>query len=307
MADMHGAQYGAAPEQNNGIAKMANLAGAAVSLALIVGIGVWGYKILVRDVSGVPVVRAAEGPMRIQPEDPGGRQALNQGLAVNEVAAEGTASGPVEQLILAPEPLDLTLEDTPPQEVAEVAAPVEEEVTPTAEAGEPRSAEDEAVQLAAVEALARELSDGVAPLEELAPVTESAPEAAPEPAVTGGLKVSLRPKLRPAGLANVQQVAAVAAPSGPRDIDPASIPTGTRLAQLGAYESAEVARKEWVRLSGRFEDYLQGKDRVVQKAQSGGRTFYRLRAMGFDDLSDARRFCSALVAENAECIPVVTR
>jgi hypothetical protein len=45
----------------------------------------------------------------------------------------------------------------------------------------------------------------------------------------------------------------------------------------------------------------------VQKASSGGRVFYRLRAMGFDDLGDARRFCSALVAENADCIPVVTR
>ena len=305
MADMHGARPGAAPEQNNGFARMANLAGAAVSLALIVGIGIWGYKLLVRDVSGVPVVRAAEGPMRIQPDDPGGRQALNQGLAVNEVAAEGTAAGPVEQLILAPEPLDLTLEDTPPIEVASTAP--EEEASPTAEAAEQLSAEDEAVQLAAVEALAQELTAGVAPLEDPAPVAEETPEAEAQPAVAEGMGVSLRPKLRPANLSNVQQVAAVAATSGPRDVDPDSIPTGTRLAQLGAFESAEVARKEWTRLSGRFEDYLQDKDRVIQKAQSGGRTFYRLRAMGFDDLSDARRFCSALVAENAECIPVVTR
>lgn len=306
MADMHGAQYGAAPEQNNGFARMANLAGAAVSLALIVGVGVWGYKILVRDVSGVPVVRAAEGPMRIQPEDPGGHQALNQGLAVNEVAAEGTAAGPVEQLILAPEPLDLSLEDTPPAEVAALSG--EEEVSPTAEAAEPLSAEDEAVRLAAVEVLADELTEGIAPLEELTPAEDGTQEAAPQPAVAeDGLGVSLRPKLRPANLSNVQQVAAVATPEGPRDVDPDSIPVGTRLAQLGAYASAEVARKEWTRLSGRFEDYLQDKDRVIQKAQSGGRTFYRLRAMGFDDLSDARRFCSALVAENAECIPVVTR
>lgn len=304
MADMHGARSGAAPEQNNGIAKMANLAGAAVSLALIVGVGVWGYKLLVRDVSGVPVVRAAEGPTRIQPEDPGGRQALNQGLAVNEVAAEGTAAGPVEQLILAPEPLDLTLEDTPS---TDVAATTEEEVSPKAEAAEALSAEDEAVQLAAVEALADELTSGVAPLEELAPVTEKAPEADAQAAVAEGLGASLRPKMRPADLSKVQQVAAVAATQGPRDVDADSIPTGTRLAQLGAFESADVARKEWTRLSGRFEDYLQDKDRVIQKAQSGGRTFYRLRAMGFDDLSDARRFCSALVAENAECIPVVTR
>jgi hypothetical protein len=29
--------------------------------------------------------------------------------------------------------------------------------------------------------------------------------------------------------------------------------------------------------------------------------------MGFADLGEARRFCSALVAERADCIPVVTR
>jgi hypothetical protein len=91
------------------------------------------------------------------------------------------------------------------------------------------------------------------------------------------------------------------------DIDPATLPAGTRLAQLGAFESVAVAQAEWERLNGRFGDYLTGKKRVIQKASSGGRTFYRLRAMGFADLSDARRFCSALVAGNADCIPVTTR
>ena len=77
--------------------------------------------------------------------------------------------------------------------------------------------------------------------------------------------------------------------------------------QLGAFESAEIARSEWGRLSGLFSDYMGDKQRIVQQAQSGGRTFYRLRAHGFDDLSDARRFCSVLVAEGSDCIPVVTR
>jgi len=91
------------------------------------------------------------------------------------------------------------------------------------------------------------------------------------------------------------------------EVDPESLPAGTRLAQLGAYDSVEVAREEWGRMSLKFEEYMEGKQRVIQKASSGGRTFYRLRAMGFDDLSAARRFCSALVAENADCIPVTTR
>ena len=62
MAEMQGAQPDAAPGQGSRIAGLTNLAGAAVSMLLIVGVGIWGYKLLVRDVSGVPVVRAAEGP-----------------------------------------------------------------------------------------------------------------------------------------------------------------------------------------------------------------------------------------------------
>jgi hypothetical protein len=89
-----------------------------------------------------------------------------------------------------------------------------------------------------------------------------------------------------------------------REIDAALIPSGTRVAQLGAFDDPEVARQEWAQLQARFAPYMAGKSRVVQQAQSGGRVFYRLRAMGFTDLADARRFCSALMAEDADCIPV---
>jgi hypothetical protein len=77
--------------------------------------------------------------------------------------------------------------------------------------------------------------------------------------------------------------------------------------QLGAFYSVEVARAEWDRLAVRFEEYMDGKDRVIELANAGGKDFYRLRAMGFDDLDDARRFCSVLMAAKAACIPVVTR
>ena len=278
--------------------KLTNLLGALLSLALLVGVGIWGYKLMVRDVSGVPVVRAAEGPMRVQPADPGGQLADHQGLAVNSVAAQGEAAAPADRLVLAPEPLNLTLEDEPLAALEPRA-----EAAPTAEATETLP-EDEALQLAAVEALAAQIAANATPLSELAPAP--APEATAT--VSGGLGRSLRPRARPVSLSTTTPVAAPAQPDAlALDVDPGSIPVGTRLAQLGAFESAEVARKEWDRLSAKFGTYLEGKHRVIQKAQSGGRTFYRLRAMGFADLSDARRFCSALVAERAECIPVVTR
>jgi hypothetical protein len=50
--------------------------------------------------------------------------------------------------------------------------------------------------------------------------------------------------------------------------------------------------------------WMAEKAMVVQPAESGGRTFYRLRAHGFEGEDDARRFCSAFVSENAVCIPV---
>ena len=297
---------------------VAHVIGAGVSLALLIGVSVWGYKLITRDISGVPVVRAAEGPMRIQPDTPGGTVADHQGLSVNEIAAVGTASLPADRLILAPAPLDLSEDDVV---VAEVEEPKEApaQQTSTAEAADAPKDDLDAVQLAAVEALANALATGVDPITS----TDTAPEETPEAVaaleetpeaveelvsapVEGGLGRSLRPQLRPAGLGDLRALSDVPLIDA-NDIDPDSLPVGTRLAQLGAFASADIARAEWDKLAQNFGDYLEGKGRVIQKATSGGRTFYRLRAAGFEDLSDARRFCSALVAERAECIPVITR
>ena len=68
-----------------------------------------------------------------------------------------------------------------------------------------------------------------------------------------------------------------------------------------------MARDEWQKISGRFTSFFSDKRMVVQEAVSGGKTFFRLRAEGFDDLADARRFCSALTAAQADCIPVELR
>jgi hypothetical protein len=258
--------------------------------------------------------------VRIQPEDPGGRQAQHQGLSVNDVAAEGAASKPADRLVLAPEPLELSLEDEPVAALAAVQAEAPAEATPEAEEAETDALSDTdvAVRLAAMETLAQELSEGVEPLSDIAAAAAETAEtqnviAEPEvqetaAVVEGGLGRSLRPRLRPASVSSVEEaVAATVAAAATHEVNPDTIPPGTRMAQLGAFESPEIAEGEWDRIAGRFGEYLEDKQRVIQKAQSGGRTFYRLRAMGFADLNDARRFCSALVAEKVECIPVVTR
>ncbi|UZD92223.1 SPOR domain-containing protein [Cognatishimia activa] len=297
---------GSAPQAGSPqiVGSLANWAGAVVSLGLILGAGVWGYKLLVRDVTGVPVVRAIEGPMREQPVDPGGQQAAHQGLAVNSVAAEGTAAAPADRLVLAPPPIQLNDTDEPAAgtDVAVTAPPVSEETT-VAAAPEAISAPPP-IQPGDVDALVNQIVADATPLTELEPVAEPKPEAAVA-VVKEGLGTSLRPKLRPSQFSAPAPVEVVASVSV--DVAPETLPAGTRLVQLGAYASPDIARAEWDKLQTKFGDYLGDKKRVVQKATSGGRTFYRLRAMGFADLSDARRLCSALKAENADCIPVVTR
>jgi FAD/FMN-containing dehydrogenase len=100
-------------------------------------------------------------------------------------------------------------------------------------------------------------------------------------------------------------VPAAATADGPADLAP--VPEGTRLVQLGAFDTAEEARAAWARIADRFSPLLADKGRVLQQAEAGGRGFWRLRARGFDDLAHARRFCAALVAQRADCIPVRAR
>lgn len=287
-----------------------NVAGALTSVALVVGLGVWGYRLAVRDVAGVPVIQALDGPMRIAPEDPGGEVADHQGLAVNDVAAVGIAAPPPEKLVLAPRPVDLAPEDTAgfagaaTPELEDASAPVAA-LTADADlalAAAPPTESADPTEIAVEAALAEAL--GEIPLD--APVADvAAVDTLSDPAPEGAITVSIRPKARPGSRAEAVPVAQEAASlTAPNEVDPSTLTPGTRLVQFGTFDTAEEARAEWTRLQGRFGELMASKAMVVQPAESGGRTFYRLRAHGFDGEDDARRFCSAFVTEDAVCIPV---
>lgn len=294
------------------VQRTVNIAGAATSLALVLGLGFWGYKLAVRDVNGVPVIQAMDGPMRIAPTDPGGEIADNQGLAVNTVAAVGIAAPPPEKLVLAPRPVELAPEDTaglgatPMPGLSEASAPTDPltgnpdlslAAAPTTESANPTEV---AVDAALAEALGE--TPGDAAVVDDMPLAEAMAEPAPE----GAIIVSPRPKARPGAPEAVAEAAPkeATAMAAANEVDPETIASGTRLVQFGTFDTAEEARAEWVRLQGRFGELMAEKAMVVQPAESGGRTFYRLRAHGFEGEDDARRFCLAFVNENAVCIPV---
>lgn len=322
MADLEFESYDggyAAPQR---FGRAINIAGAVCSVALVLGLGVWGYRLAVRDVTGVPVFRAIEGPLRVAPKDPGGQQAMHQGLSVNAVAAAGTARPVPESLRLAPKDVDLTAEDVAGlADLPLSALPASAEVAdlPTAPPAPAVVAEEQnAVSAAIAEAVSGE--EGAAPAEEDAVARDAALAAAISDAVAAPDPVlpavaSARPRARPANLhlasakaAKADAPAAAAAPATSAPIaDPANLAAGAQLVQLGAFDDEAQATREWDRLQAQFVDLFGGKAMVVQAAQSGGRTFYRLRAAGFGGAEDARAFCNTLLSGNSTCIPVTQR
>lgn len=270
-----------------------NWVGALVSIGLVGGLGVWGYNLTVRDVTEIPVVRALEGPLRIQPEDPGGQTAAHQGLAVNSVQAEGGVQAPAVQVLLAPRPVDLSDEDLAQAVTPVISGDVETNVIAINTTDVSAESESAAQLGEDVMAVLRD-NDTATALARLPGVKRS-----PRPKARPGTQVVNRDSTGAAALLT-QQGANV-------DANPSTIPTGSRLVQLGAFDDKQSAIKEWVHIMGRHSDLIGERKRLIQKAESGGRDFFRLRVVGFGDLNDSRRLCSALLARGTPCIPVTAR
>lgn len=151
-----------------------------------------GAQTVLRDSSGVPVVRALEGPARIAPEDPGGLLVAHQGLTVNEVAGSQVIGSANDPLQLAPRPINLQAEDQPIQslltrDTAAAEAPASAVLPePIMDPAEALIIDETAESLAAM--LAAGTVNGA--------VTE-APAAVIPASAGSGLTQSLRPRLRP--------------------------------------------------------------------------------------------------------------
>lgn len=311
--DEHGSAYRDAYGRRGGALEEArrwvSIGGAVSSVALVFGLAYWGYALAVRDVSGVPVMRAAVGAMRVAPADPGGEQMLNQGLTVNTIAAMGTTAKPADTVTLAPLAEDLQPDDVP----VAVASAAPQAASPVVVAS---ALSDGTAQALAVAAPAVEPADIEAtPVEPASVLAQDAVDAAVAAALAeaaadpNAISPSLRPKPRPAdlGAAIVEAAAPVVTQPAIAEKDPSTIPVGTILAQFGAYESAELARAKFAELVDNFGGLMAGKDMVVLKAETTGRIIYRLRAYGLTSDADAKSFCAALQAEGTECVPVAQR
>ena len=267
--------------------------GAALSLSLLTGAIGWSYQLIVRDISQIPIVRAQLGPLRVAPDDPGGLTAANQGLSVTHLAVN---ERPLlsDEIFLAPAAEVLSEENVALQISEENSSITNKEKFDILEVSTENSLD--------LKILPEQNATGLASNNEavLSTAAFSPKKLEIENAVSLALALtnevnssfnSLRPKIRPVVLNQIQTDNI--AQSVPNELV-VTLPVGSAVVQLGAFESKSLAQIEWQRLEALLGSVLTSKNMVIQKAESGGKVFYRLRAFGFDDLSDARQFCSAV-------------
>lgn len=313
--------------------------GALASVGVLGVMVYWGLQLVQRDPNEVPVIKAMEGPARVLPEDPGGAQSSYTGLAVNSVQSEGEAEKPSDRVMLAPAPRTLLPEDVPVRQLADDSAETEgqpvaelildsiEDAISDGSSVDPQEhdsvaklieLEDRPDQDGPITLTVRDVPEGMridTSGSEVKLVNESDTAAAGDTAPAeppSGTKYAPKASLLPQFRKNSVELAKAAVPataSAPKPLsrEVPEAPLGTRLIQLGAYDSRETALKEWVRISSRHRDLLGNKNFLVQFVETGGRKFYRLRAVGFADSTESKAMCSALIQRGAQCIPVVAR
>ena len=275
--------------------------GAVLSLSLLAGAIGWSYKLVVRDINQIPIVRAQLGPLRVAPDNPGGLTAANQGLSVTQLAVN---EKPLlsDEINLAPA-AEILNEETSASLLREVDKL--NQIDETYEIKE-INAENTISLDGSSGALKAETASKTQSL--LAQVAFSQKKVEIENAVSLALSItsefdpsltSLRPKTRPR---SVQQNRELIVSKEPMS----KLPIGSAIVQLGAFDSKSLAESEWLRFEKLLGSILAPKQMIIQKAESGGKIFYRLRASGFNDISDARQFCTA-ISDKVACIPVVTR
>ncbi|TBN42657.1 SPOR domain-containing protein [Paracoccus subflavus] len=336
---------GSAGDQQGGggltarFARLSHYLGAVASVALMVGLTVWGWQLVSRDVSGVPVIRAIVGDARTTPTEPGGELTSYTGYAVNDVA-EGAETQPTQQVAIAPAPTGLSDEDVAMGRLGATARePASTSEVPLSFAGDPivPLSDSEARSLAEAEAAAAAerlafadstvqnaaISDAPAsegPVNEALTDENGAPAQAAAIAEAlvlaqaeadpGVLIASPRPAPRPRSMriasagTTATDARPVAAAEAAPEARPASAPvsqaSGPQV-QLGAFDSDAIAAGEWNRLMNKHVVFA-GKQQVIQPHQSNGRTFWRLRVAGFGSLSEARQFCAALKSAGTDCL-----
>lgn len=220
--------------------------------------------------------RVSQWAMMAEPSMGAQRVAALMGVTLNTADA-----GLPVRLALAPEaPADAT--QTMMADAAADAPPVAE------------AAPEAPVAVAAVETVA-------------VPAAETAAVAA-KPVRVAGFVVEDRNKAKPAAAPAASKparaIAAQAAPAAKMQkvamFKPVSNGASAWVVQLGAYDSAAIAKEKWTRMAT-INSAIAAFPVLTSQANVGGKTYHRVAINGFATRNDAMAMCRAIKAQKGQC------
>ncbi|MEM1384846.1 MAG: SPOR domain-containing protein [Pseudomonadota bacterium] len=261
--------------------------GTAVAASVAGAVGVWGYQLTERSASDIPVIRAALGPAKTRPEDPGGNDTPNQDIQSFALIAAEERGSAAETL--APPSAKPREEDVA---MAALSPPTGEEERQTS----PLDIDAVPKPLRRPGAVAEPPPDQETPVLPASTPTEQVP-AATDRAPAASPIVRPRPSDIGARIERATRTAAVR-----RDTLQKAASTSDVQIQLGAFSSQTETLAIWSRVSRQHADVLRGRALAVQQTVSGGTTWYRLRVGPFRDRAEANSVCQALIARGQDCI-----
>jgi len=259
-----------------------------VVLTVAGGGGAWyfyGDRMAAMNGGGIPLIRAAEGPVRVRPENPGGMEVPDRDKLVYD-RMQGLKSQQPERLLPPPEaplPLPGPLPGTTPT-VTEPEKP----------AAPPPVKEEPAVPTKA----------------EVEAISKPAPAPAPPEAVVKAEPEKAEPeKAKEVSSEPTKPVAETPAASKPETLMAATpkpdATAGVYRVQLAAVRSPDRARQEWERLKKQNQTQLGSLELSLTRADLGAKgIYYRLRAGPLKSELDARELCVALAKRKVGCLIV---
>ena len=255
--------------------------------------------------SGVPLVKAAPGPVKVKPENPGGLKVPNRNMLVYgrmNKSTEGSEGRGPESLLPPPEqPLPKpAFPKTPEKPMAEKLKPAVPKPTPKTN------------PVAKVPTV-KDVKTAKRP----APPPPPPPKAPPSSTTASSTTASSTTPSSPAPKTTVAKPAPAPAPAASpvtavKKTELAATPqkaapvprSNSYLIQLAAARSSKGARNEWDRLKTKNKDLLGSLGLIVTKADLGpGKgIFYRLRAGPIANETAARTLCQQLTKRKIGCL-----
>lgn len=256
---------------------------ATASIGTLVGLVYLGMYLRPLDLDEIPIIRKSEIPLRVTPENPGGLEAEHQGFSVNIVQSDGGVAAPALRVILAPMPVGLEAEDLTPIELSNLQKET------LYKGAKNSNAIDNNEVITGVADNIKFISTGVE--KEIIDVLDE-------------IKIP-RALMRPKNLTVL---------GNPKTLDIKDknkaqpfIKIGSKLVQLGAFSSYDIAESQWSKILKKHSDLLDKKDYIIQSIKSNGRGFYGLRVIGFATIKEAKSLCAALKSRKEDCFVVTAQ